>query len=144
MAKLNIDIIHDLYEAISKANRHPILCTINTENILSGNLIAKNIYIGIYGDGMIKSGGFENYFFEIKFGKIKNSKVKKTFKELGFKSGLEILNEAQSTADADLEELDMNYYRLSPSFEDTLLDYVSTNWEDKEFVAYRKSISFVL
>lgn len=137
---ITIDIVHGLFEAIREENVNPILRTTDTKNILEGNPVAKNIYVAVYGDGMIKNGGFDMYLYEIRLGKITNAKVKQAFKEIGFNAGLEILNKAKRSA--DLDTLDMAYYQLEEEFETSLIKYLQKEWNNPEFIDYCLSISY--
>lgn len=136
---MTLESIHELYSAITEANMSP-LRILDGQNILKGNPVAKNIFIAITGDGMIKGGGFDMYLYEIKLGKITNAHVKQVFQEIGFTSGLEILNKAKRSA--NLEKLDMAYYQLDEEFEQLITDYAQQEWNNPEFIAYCDSISF--
>lgn len=136
---MTLESIHELYSAIKEANMSS-LRILDGQNILKGNPVAKNIFIAITGDGMIKGGGFDMYLYEIKLGKITNTHVKQAFQEIGFTSGLEILNKAKRSA--NLEKLDMTYYQLDEEFEQLITDYAQREWNNPEFIAYCDSISF--
>ncbi|WP_131724297.1 hypothetical protein [Chryseobacterium indologenes] len=58
-----MNTVLEFYEAIREEYGNPILRTVNSQEILDGNPVAKNIYIAVYGDGMIKSRGFDMYLF---------------------------------------------------------------------------------
>ncbi len=136
---MNIKLVHELYTAIANANMHP-LGMLDGRNVLKIHPVAKNIFVSMSGDGLIKNGGFDMYLYEIKLGHITNAHVKKAFGEIGFASGLEILNKAKRSA--NLDKLDMAYYQLDEEFEQLLTDYLQKGWNDPEFIAYCDSISF--
>ncbi|MNE11350.1 hypothetical protein D3C80_1041040 [compost metagenome] len=136
---MTIELVHELFTTIRDANKSPF-GMLDSQNILKGNPVARNRFVSVNGDGMIKNGGFDTYLYEIKLGKITNAHVKQAFKEIGFNSGLEILNKAKRSA--DLNALDMAYYQLDEEFEKLLIDYLRQHWENLEFVAYCESISF--
>ncbi len=141
MKAIDIDGLHAFFSAMSRANRHPLLAVIDVKNILEGNEVAKNVYISMYGDGMIKSGGFEQYLYEVRFGKIKSAMVKKAFKSIAFEEGLSVLQRAKSNA--KLRALDMEYYALNPRLEDLLVSYVNRHLHEDRFRDYCKSIGFI-
>lgn len=137
--KMTIETVHKLYAAIADTNRSPI-GILDGRNVLKGNPVAKNVFVSLNGDGMIKNGGFDMYLYEIKSGKITNTHVKQAFEEIGFTSGLEILNKARRSANPD--KLDMAYYQLDEEFEQVLINYLQQHWEIPEFITYCDSISF--
>ncbi|WP_300664208.1 hypothetical protein [Fluviicola sp.] len=136
---MTIELVHELFTAIAEANTNPFRI-LDGQNILKGNPVAKNIFVSVNGDGLIKNGGFDTYLYEIKSGKITNTHVKQAFEEIGFTSGLEILNKARRSA--NLNALDMAYYQLDEEFEQLLTDYLQQHWDTPEFIAYCDSISF--
>lgn len=135
-----MNTVLEFYEAIREEYGNPILRTVNSQEILDGNPVAKNIYVAVYGDGMIKSSGFDMYLYEIKYGKIAHAKIKQAFKEIGFTEGLNILTQVKRSA--DLDALDMAYYQLDNEFEASLIRYLQSAWDDPEFMVYCDSISF--
>ncbi|WP_153393861.1 DMP19 family protein [Chryseobacterium vaccae] len=135
-----MNTVLEFYEAIREEYGNPILRTVNSQEILNGNPVAKNIYVAVYGDGMIKSSGFDMYLYEIKYGKITHAKIKQAFKEIGFTEGLNILTQVKRSA--DLDALDMAYYQLDEVFEACLTEYLQRSWNDPEFMLYCDSISF--
>ncbi|MDR6919736.1 hypothetical protein [Chryseobacterium sp. 2987] len=135
-----MNTVLEFYEAIREEYGNPILRTVNSQEILNGNPVAKNIYVAVYGDGMIKSSGFDMYLYEIKYGKITHAKIKQAFKEIGFTEGLNILTQVKRSA--DLDALDMAYYQLDEVFEACLIEYLQRSWNDPEFMLYCDSISF--
>jgi len=137
---INMNTVLEFYEAIREEYGNPILRTVNSQEILNGNPVAKNIYVAVYGDGMIKSSGFDMYLYEIKYGKITHAKIKQAFKEIGFTEGLNILTQVKRSA--DLDALDMAYYQLDEVFEACLIEYLQRSWNDPEFMLYCDSISF--
>lgn len=137
---INMNTVLEFYKAIREEYDNPILRTVNIQEILDANPVGKNIYVAVYGDGMIKSNGFDMYLYEIKYGKITHAKIKQAFKEIGFTEGLDILNKVKRGA--DLEALDMAYYQLEDKFEASLTMYLERVWNDPEFVMYCDSISF--
>lgn len=137
---INMNTVLEFYEAIREEYGNPILRTVNSQEILDGNPVAKNIYVAVYGDGMIKSSGFDMYLYEIKYGKITHAKIKQAFKEIGFTEGLNILTQVKRSA--DLDALDMAYYQLDEVFEASLTEYLQHSWNDPEFMEYCDSISF--
>ncbi len=137
---INMNTVLEFYEAIREEYGNPILRTVNSQEILNGNPVAKNIYVAVYGDGMIKSSGFDMYLYEIKYGKITHAKIKQAFKEIGFTEGLNILTQVKRSA--DLDALDMAYYQLDEVFEACLTEYLQRSWNDPEFMLYCDSISF--
>lgn len=136
---MTIDLVHKLYTAIADANKQP-LGMLDGRNVLKSHPLAKNIFVSMNGDGLIKNGGFDMYLYEIKLGQFTNTHVKKAFEEIGFTSGLEILNKAKRSA--NLDKLDMAYYQLDEEFEQLLINYLQKGWNDTEFIAYCDSISF--
>lgn len=137
---ISMNTVLEFYEAIREEYGNPILRTVNSQEILDGNPVAKNIYVAVYGDGMIKSSGFDMYLYEIKYGKITHAKIKQAFKEIGFTEGLNILTQVKRSA--DLDALDMSYYQLDEVFEACLTEYLQRSWNDPEFMMYCDSISF--
>jgi len=137
---ISMNTVLEFYEAIREEYGNPILRTVNSQEILDGNPVAKNIYVAVYGDGMIKSSGFDMYLYEIKYGKITHAKIKQAFKEIGFTEGLNILTQVKRSA--DLDTLDMAYYQLDEVFEASLTEYLQRSWNDPEFLVYCDSISF--
>ncbi len=138
---MSLDKILELFEVIRNKNKNPFTTKADVKKILEGNIVKKNIYIQIISDSIIKNSGLETFLFECKNGKISLAKVKHCFKETGFLSGLKILQKANSRA--NLNELDLEYYKLESDFEKSLVGYVEAELKNPEFKEYLKSIQFI-
>ncbi|MCU0436764.1 MAG: hypothetical protein MUC49_02550 [Raineya sp.] len=134
---MTIETIYNLFDAIRIANKG-VFGTTNVKSILEGNYTAKNIYVALEADGMIKSGGFDTYLYEVQFGKISHDVIKETFQEIGFTDGLDILNKVKRSKKS--HTLDMKYYGLD--FDKILIMYVMNEAQKPEFIDYCKTISF--
>lgn len=137
---MEIEKIYSLFEKVREVNKNPFTTKADIKKILESNPVAKNIYIQIISDSIIKNDGLETFLFECKNGKISLPNVKESFKETGFVSGLAILKKANSRA--KLGELDLEYYQLESDFEKSLAEYVEKELKNIEFQEYLKSISF--